>query len=180
MTFTHRTFAAASLLLLQACSQSTPMPAATTAVSAANADPASAVPVVAPASAQESGDPHQACNLLTANELSAVVGSPMVATPQDGDGVSNCKYAPAGDRGPSVEFTVMPGDGESTLQMDRDMKGHDAEADKRFAGIGDDAVVVPPSVQVRVGKDLLVFSLLGVGDEPSAIRKIVSVVKPRL
>ena len=138
------------------------------------------MPVVAPASAQESGDPHQACNLLTANELSAVVGSPMVATPQDGDGVSNCKYAPAGDRGPSVEFTVMPGDGESTLQMDRDMKGHDAEADKRFAGIGDDAVVVPPSVQVRVGKDLLVFSLFGVGDEPSAIRKIVSVVKPRL
>lgn len=180
MTSVHRAFAVATLVLLQACSQSAPTPAATSAATAANGDPASAVSVVAPVSAQAPGDPHQACNLITADELSAIVGSMMVATPQEGDGVSNCKYAPASGRGASVEFTVMRGEGESTLEMDRDMKGHDAEADKRFAGIGDDAVAVPPSVQVRVGEDLLVFSLFGVGDEPSALRKIVAVVKPRL
>lgn len=74
----------------------------------------------------------------------------------------------------------MWGDGESTLRMDREMKGHDAGVDKRSAGVGDDAVFVAPAVQVRQGKDLLVFVLFGFDDEPAAIRKILEVAKPRM
>ena len=74
----------------------------------------------------------------------------------------------------------MSGDGESRLRMDRDMKGHDAGADERFAGVGDDAVFVAPAVQVRQGKDLLVFVLFGLDDEPAAIRKMLEIGKPRL
>jgi hypothetical protein len=165
------------MAMLQACSQpATTAPAAAAATTAA--DPVQ--PASAPVAAPVSGDPHQACNLVTAAEMSTIVGGAMVATPQDADGVSNCKYAPRSGRGSSVDFTVMPGDGESTLQMDRDMKNHDRAADARFAGIGDDAVVVPPAVQVRQGKDLLVFTLYGIDDEPATLKKIVDIAKTRL
>ena len=169
-----------SVPLLQACSQSAPTApaAAETNVSAA------ATPAAAPAAAAPvSSDPHQACNLVTAAEMSSIVGSPMTATPHDDSSlpsVSNCAYSPASGPGSSVDLTVMYGDGESTLKMDREMKNHDLEADKKFAGVGDDAVVVPPAVQIRQGKDLLVLMLVGFDDEPATAKKIVDTAKARM
>ena len=178
MNFVRFSFALALVLpMLQACSNSAPpTPAATTAPAAATAPDA---PTPA-ATAAVSADPHQACNLVTAAEMSSIVGSAMLATPADEDGISNCKYEPASGRGSSVDFTVIWGDGESTLKMDREMKDHDAEADKRFVGVGDDAVVVAPTVQVRQGKDLVVLTLFGFDDEPATARKILDIAKARM
>jgi hypothetical protein len=178
MSTVHRAMAVASLALLQACAPSAQAPAA--AEAAAPMDHPEAPQAPASASIQAPGDPRQACNLLTAAELSSIFATPMVATPHEGDGVSNCNYTPASGSGKSLDFTVMRDEGEATLRMDRGMKGHDATADARFAGIGDDAVAVPPAVQVRVGRDLLVFTLFGVDDEPGVLRRIVAVVQPRL
>ncbi len=180
---------ALALLLLQACSGPAPTAPAKSDSNAAASPPAAAAAAAAAApapvapAAPVSTNPHEACNLVTAAEMSAIVGSPMTATPHDDpslDTVSNCAYAPASGRGSSVDFTVMWGDGESTLRMAREMKHHDAEADKRFAGVGDDAVVVPPAVQVRQGKDALVFTLFGFDDEPATLKKILKVAKPRM
>jgi hypothetical protein len=167
----------ALVLALPACSG--PAPAASTATATAPDAPAPAPAAAAPVST----DPHQACNLVTAAEMSAIVGSPMTATPHDDSNfstVTNCAYAPASGRGSSVDFTVMWGDGESTLKMDREMKNHDTEADKRFAGVGDDAVVVSPAVQIRQGKDLLVLMLVGFDNEPATAKKIVDTAKARM
>jgi hypothetical protein len=184
MKFLRLAFTVALVLpMLQACSNSTaPAPAASAAATATATAPDAPAP--APAAATPvSSDPHQACNLVTAAEMSTIVGSPMTATPHDDSSlpsVSNCAYAPASGRGSSVDFTVMYGDGESTLKMDREMKNHDTEADKRFAGVGDDAVVVSPAVQIRQGKDLLVLVLFGFDDEPATARKIVDTAKARM
>ena len=175
-------FLFASLLalpMLQACSN----PGPTTPTAVAPTAPATATEAPAAPAAPVSTDPRQACNLVTAAEMSVIVGSPMTATPHDDSNfssVTNCAYTPANGRGSSVDFTVMRGDGETTLKMDREMKNHDAGADKRFAGVGDDAVVVPPAVQIRQGKDLLVLMLVGFDDEPATARKIVDVAKSKL
>ncbi len=178
MKFRRLTFALAFILpILQACSNSSPPATAASAPPAAATAPDAPTP---PAAVAVSTDPKQACNLVTAAEMSSIAGSAMVATPADEDGISNCKYEPAGGRGSSVDFTVIWGDGESTLKMDREMKDHDAEADKRFAGVGDDAVVVAPTVQVRQGKDLVVLTLFGFDDEPATARKILEIAKARM
>ncbi|WP_159015626.1 DUF3558 family protein [Cognatiluteimonas profundi] len=185
-----RRLAFALMLLLpalQACSGPAPV-AAGASVSAPDASTAAPSPDAASSPAGTTagvdvapGDPHSACNLLTAADMSTFLGTAMVAVANDvTQDVSSCRYNPAGGRGPSAEFTVSRGDGAATLRAEKAMAGHDASADSAYQGIGDDAVVLGPAVTIRHGEDLLVFTLVGVGDGPGTVRKLFDTAKARM
>ena len=166
-----------ALPVLQACSNAAPPAAAppTTAVVAVPAPPPPKPEPLAP------GDAHKACRLVTAAEMSAILGNTVLATPNErGDGASTCSYAPAAGSGSRAEMMISWGDGESALQMIRAMKEHDAAADLPYQGIGDDAVYQSPAAIVREGKDLFGVAIFGVTDVPSAVRKIIDTAGAKL
>ena len=165
--------------ILPGCSAPAPAtaePAAATAPPASSPAPAEVAPaLVAP------GDAHQACNLVTASEMSAILGSAVVATANDPtEGVTECTYSPAGDRGPTVEMTVYKSDGGSPLDAVREMSHHDAAADLPYKGIGDDSVYEGPAVVVLQGDNIISLMIIGVADAPAATRKIVDTAKARM
>lgn len=168
---------AMAVAALAACSRQPPVDPAADAGKA----PAAAT-VAAPARAEVAqsdtpvpGGADKACNRLTARELSAILGTAMTATPNDGtEGITQCAYGPAGGTGPSVEFMVIAGDGASTLRMVREKLHYDPAPARAFAGIGDDVDVQPPTVLIRDGEDLVSLMLVGVDDEPAVARKILA------
>jgi hypothetical protein len=180
----HRPAFALMILLpaLLACSGPAPVPAgASWPAPGASTDAASSPHGTTAGTDVAPGDPHSACNLITAAEMSTFVGTAMVAVANDAtEGVSNCRYGPAGGRGPSAEFTVSRGDGAATLRAEKAMPGHDANADSAYQGIGDDAAVLGPAVTIRHGEDLLIFTLVGVEDVPAAVRKMFDSAKAKM
>ena len=159
---------------------SAPTPASTETVAAPATTPATASTATAPAPVAP-GDPHHACNLVTAKEMSAILGSAVVATPHDPtEGVTECTYSPAGDRGPTVEMTVYKSDGGSPLDAVREMSHHDAAADLPYKGIGDDSVYEGPAVVILQGDNIISLMIIGVADEAAAARKIVDTAKARM
>lgn len=172
---------------LQACSGPAPVPAGASgpasgaSTAAPSTDAASSPHGTTAGTDVAPGDPHSACNLLTAADMSTFLGTAMVAVANDAtQDVSNCRYNPTGGRGPSVEFTVSRGDGAATLRAEKAMTGHDASADSAYQGIGDDAAVLGPAVTIRHGEDLLIFTLVGVEDAPAAVRKMFDTAKARM
>lgn len=162
------------LPLLQSCSNSPPDAVSQATVAATAPPPQIAMP--APVSY---ADPHTACGLVTAAEMSAILGTVVTGTAKDADGATACSYAPTVGSGSSAQIMISWGDGESTLQMVRAMKDHDAAADLPYQGIGDDAVYEKPAVVVRQGKDLIGVAVFGAADLPAAVKKIIDTAKSK-
>lgn len=171
-----------TLPLLHGCAPSA-APAGAAADSATAAPPATAVaaPAVAPAAVATVADvpvpggASRACNRVTANEMSAITGMPMQATPNDStEGITSCTYAPVAGTGPRIEYTISAGDGASTLRMGREMKNYDPAPGKAFAGIGEDADVIGPALVINDHGDMVSLSLGGIGlaEKPAIARKI--------
>ncbi|HEV2735536.1 MAG TPA: hypothetical protein VGV85_11900, partial [Longimicrobiaceae bacterium] len=98
-----------ALLLLAACS-SGDEPA-----EASGGEAAAAVEDVATASPEEKARP-LACALVTEAEMSAIVGSPVVAAPNDrSSNKTECIYTAASGVSPYVEFSVAWGHGEAAM-----------------------------------------------------------------
>ena len=175
-----------ALPMLDGCAQSTaPALGATPATSMGAAPveapattPATAAPVVDVA---VPGGASRACNRVTASEMSAIVGMPMAATPNDdAEGITSCSYAPLAGKGPSIEYTISAGDGASTLSMGREMKNYDPAPGKAFAGIGDDADVIGPALVINDHGDMVSLYLGGIrrDDEPAVAKKIYDASRP--
>jgi len=172
----------ALLLALQGCSGSTP-PAAQVSGADASAPTASqeAPPAPPVADVPVPGGPRKACNLVTASEMSSILGSAVAATPHDEtEGVTTCSYSPVAATGPSVEFTISFGDGGSTLRAVAGMSNYDPNPGKAFAGIGDRADVLGPAIVIQTGDDLVSLTLVGVADQPAAAKRIFETAKSRL
>lgn len=170
------------LLALQGCSGSTPpaaqVAAADTPAPTASQDTSTAPPV---ADTAVPGGPRKACNLVTAGEMSSIIGSAVAATPHDEtEGVTECSYSPVAATGPSVEFTISFGDGGSTLRAVAGMSKYDPNPGKAYAGIGDRADVLGPAIVIQTGEDLVSLTLVGVADQPAVAKKIFETAKSRL
>lgn len=118
-----------------------------------------------------------ACQLVTASEMSAIVGAPVAATP-DGDG--KCTYQPAAGSSPYVELTVARGDGEVAMQAVGAMNRHEPGIADPYAGLGDQAAAVGPALMIRTGKDLVTIVFSGVDDTPARAKRIFDTAKARM
>ncbi len=177
------------LPILQGCAPSSapaadsaaPVPVTGTGEATAATQPSAPAVATPAADVTVPGGASRACNRVTASEMSAIIGMPMGATPNDGtEGLTSCSYAPLAGKGPSIEYTISAGDGASTLRMGREMKNYDPAPGKAFAGIGDDADVIGPALVINDHGDMVSLYLGGVGldDEPVMAKKIYDASGP--
>jgi hypothetical protein len=136
------------------------------------------------AAAAAAKTPHSstpACELVTAAEMSAIVGAPVTGTAEDHpDSSTKCTYKPASGIAPSVEFTVTWGDGFTAMQGMGLAGSREHGLVTPYDDIGDQAGAAGPLVLIRTGDDLVTLVLSGVSDAPAVAKKIFDTAKPRM
>jgi hypothetical protein len=176
MPLTRFVFAGVLLLLLPAldgCSKP-PAEAAPPAVAA----PPPSVPVAAKPSREDA----RACDLVTPQEMSAILGTAVVGVEpgHKSSGKTECIYQPAGGVSPYVEFSVEWGEGETALKAAGAMGQAKPGADDPYAGIGDQAISVGTTLWIRSGKDFVQIVFSGVDDAPAKAKKIFDTAKAKM
>jgi len=132
------------------------------------------------ASPQEKERP-RACALVTAVEMSAILGRAVTAEPNDrSSGKTECVYKPASGISPYVEFSVDWGGGEAAMTAMGMMGQVEPGLANPYAGLGDQAAAIGPTLMIRTGEDLVNIVFSGVDDAPAAARRIFDTAKPRL
>lgn len=166
-----------ALPALSGCSRSTtPDPTATNAQTVAPATSS----VAAAASRQDA----KACNLVTAQEMSAILGASVAAVADDhSNGRTGCIYKsdkPIEHTTPYAELSVDWGSGEGAMAANGMLSRAQPGISDPYAGIGDQAVATGPMLMIRTGEDLVTITLSGVDDMPAAARKIFNTAKSRM
>lgn len=142
--------------------------------SSAAANPASGSP--APAAPAPAPTARTACAMVTAAEMSTILGTTVAA---EGEGLT-CRYKPAGQSMSSVELVVAWGDGEVALASSRMLGRIEPGIANKMAGLGDEATAIGPALWVRTGEDLVTLTFFGVDDHVAVAKRIISVMRPRM
>jgi hypothetical protein len=136
------------------------------------------------AAAAAARTPHSstpACELVTATEMSAIVGAPVTGQAEDHPGSSTkCTYKPASGISPVVEFTVTWGDGFAAMQGMGLAASREQGMVTPYDGLGDQAGSAGPLLMIRTGDDLVTLVFTGVDDQSTAARKIFDTARPRM
>ena len=126
----------------------------------------------------------KACDMVTAKEMSVILGSDVVGTPNDGsNGKTECIYKtdkPITHSTPYADLTVEWGSGEGAMQAAGFMNKHEPGIADPYAGIGDQAVAMGPTLMIKTGDDLMTIILSDVDDVPATAKKIFNTAKPRM
>lgn len=162
-----------ALLALHACSK---QPATVTPATADSPAPAARTVASEP---QQNGA--KACELVTAEEMSAILGAAVRAERNDrSNGKTECIYTSVEGVSPYVEFSVEWGSGEGAMAG----VGMAAQAEPGLAspyeGLGDQAAAVGPALMIRTGEDLVMLVFSGVDDIPSKAKRIFEAAKARM
>jgi hypothetical protein len=140
-------------------------------------------PSTAPAAAVAAA-PRQlptACELVTAAEMSALLGSTVSAGPNDrSSGKTECIYSPTTGISPYVELAVEWGEGQAAMEAAGAMQQHEPGIADPYEGVGDQAVAVGTTLMIRRGEDLVTIVLSGIDDAPATAKKIFDSVDSRL
>jgi hypothetical protein len=135
------------------------------------------VPTATPESQQDA----KACELVTEEEMTAILGAAVRAEPNDrSNGKTECIYTAVEGISPYVEFSVEWGSGEGAMMG----IGMAAQAEPGLAspyeGLGDQAAAVGPALMIRTGEDLVMLVFSGVADIPSKAKQIFETAKARM
>lgn len=122
-----------------------------------------------------------ACALVTEAEMSAILGTAVVAEPNDrSSGKTECTYTPRSGISPYVEFSVDWGGGEAAMTAMGMMAKLEPGLTSPYDGIGDQAAAVGPALMIRTGEDLVTIVLSGVSGGPAKAREIFNTAKARM
>jgi hypothetical protein len=119
-------------------------------------------------------DNRPACEIVTQAQMSAILGSPVVAT---SSGRSKCIYKTEGASRPYVEFSFEAGDGAAGMAGAGFAGKHEPGLTSPYDGLGDEAVAAGPALFIRTGDDLVTIVLYGVSDRANAAKKILEAAK---
>lgn len=123
----------------------------------------------------------KACEMITAAQMSTILGSEVSAQPNEGSsGKTECIYAAVKGISPYVEFTVEWGEGETAMRAAGTMAQHEPGIASPYDGIGDQAMAMGTGLMIRSGDDLVTIMFSGVDDAPAAARKIFDAAKAKL
>jgi hypothetical protein len=157
--------ATSTLLLLAACNKTNPGPAPASSVSA-------------DAAADRAPKELSACDFLTAEEMSTLLGGRVTRDPPTrGD---TCVYSPAQEPGPFAELKFEPGDGEAAMMGAGFANRQEPGLVDPLVGVGDQALSVGPVVMIRRGEDLITIRLPGVDDPLRRIKLIYGAINAKL
>jgi hypothetical protein len=165
-------------IALAACAKPDGADADTPAASAATAgvDAAPAAPEApAPPAAVD------ACALVDAAQMSAILGTTMKAAPSPpAAGKSECTYMPEQGVTPYAIVAVIPGDGEAAMTAMGIADDSEPGLASAYDGIGDQAFLVGEMLNIRSGADLVQVTLSGVQEHPAKAKAIFDAVKAKL
>lgn len=161
--------AAAALSVVSACNSSDQLP------------PAAAKPAAAAAEAPPPKPRATACDLISGAEMSTILGGKVLPTNNDhSNGKTECVYTAAEGVSPYAELSVEWGSGEDAMIAARMMNKKEPGIADPYAGIGDQAVAIGPTLMIRSGEDLITLVFSGVDDVPGKARTIYDTVKARM
>jgi hypothetical protein len=144
---------------------------------AANAAGASAAASPAPEPEKKS---LTACEMVTAAEMSALLGGAVTAQNGPTNGQTACTYNPVAGISPYAELKVEWGSGEAAMMGASFANAHEPGLAEQSDGLGDQAVSVGPATMIRRGDDLVTVTLSGVDDIDARIRSIYALVDKRM
>lgn len=173
------------LPLLHGCSKPADTPASTSVAATPTASPASSDSPseadIAKMIADQNKPRPTACTLVTAAEMSTILGGAVAGEPHEGTAdKTQCIYKPANAASPYVDLTVNWGDGESAMAAAGAMNHVESGITNPYAGIGDQAVAVGTVLMIRTGEDLVTITFSGVDDAPAKAHEIFNIAKPRM
>lgn len=126
-------------------------------------------------------EPVTACAMVTAAEMSKILGTTVTAEPHEGTvDQTECIYKATSGISPYVDFTVVRGDGEVAMTASGFMAQQKPNMVNPYEGIGDQAFAVGPALMIRTGEDLVKLILSGVTDAPPKAKLIFNTAKPRM
>ncbi|MDP9088082.1 MAG: hypothetical protein M3O26_04985 [Pseudomonadota bacterium] len=118
------------------------------------------------------------CDVVTAADMSKLLGSPVNAKPQRL--ASDCVYASAADGGPSAEIKIERGDGEAAMLGTTFANQFEPGLANPLTGLGDQAISAGPITMIRRGDDLILISVSGVEDSLAAVKRIYAAVDAKI
>jgi hypothetical protein len=119
------------------------------------------------------------CALVTAAEMSAILGTAVVAEARPG-GNTECNYRPVSGFRPTVKLSVDWGDGRIAMASAGAMGRREPGLTDPYDGLGDQAVVVGPALIIRSGDDLVTIVFTGVRSAPTKAKRIFETAKSRM
>ena len=123
-----------------------------------------------------------ACELISAADMSAVLGKAVTAENDDRGGQTKCTYSSAGDEigGPYAEVQLNWGDGVAGMKGAGAMEPQLGKVMGQLAGLGDQATSVGPMILIRRSTDLITLVISGVLDSTAAAKRIYGLLDARL
>ncbi|WP_334151390.1 hypothetical protein [Hyphomicrobium sp.] len=123
-----------------------------------------------------------ACGLVSAADMSTVLGSAVSAVADDRGGQTKCTYETAGGElgAPYAEVQLNWGDGATGMQGAGLMESELGPAMDKLAGLGDQATTVGPMILIRRGEDLITLVISGVPNSTAAAKSIYGLLDARL
>ena len=123
-----------------------------------------------------------ACELISAADMSAVLGSAVAAVADDRGGQTKCTYESAGGEigGAYAEVQLNWGDGVAGMKGVGAVEPQLGQVMGQLAGLGDQATSVGPMILIRRGGDLITLVISGVPDSTSAAKRIYGLLDARL
>ena len=118
------------------------------------------------------------CDVMTAAEMSKLLGSPVTAKPQRLS--SDCVYASVADVGPNAELKIERGDGEAAMQGATFANQFEPGLANPLTGLGDQAISAGPMIMIRRGDDLISIMVSGVEDSLAAVKRIYAAVDAKM
>jgi hypothetical protein len=118
-----------------------------------------------------------ACTLVSATEMSAILGATVVSKATSR---SKCIYKPANEISPYAEFSVDWGDGRVAMKGIGMTEEHEPGITSPYDGLGDQAAAVGPALMIRTGEDLVTIVFSGVADTPAAARRVFDTAKAKM
>lgn len=123
-----------------------------------------------------------ACNLIPAEEMSAVLGKPVTAVADDRGKQTKCTYESSDGEigGAYAEVQLNWGDGEAGMAGVGLAKPQLEKVMGELAGLGDQATSVGPMILIRRNNDLITLVLSGVPDSVTSAKRIYGLLDGRL
>lgn len=124
----------------------------------------------------------KACDLVTAEQMSAILGKPVTATGEErpSNDETTCTYNVAGSLVPDVTFMLNRGHGEAAMMGMGMLAQKEPGIADPYEGIGDQAATVGAQLWIRTGEDLVTLTILGVDDVPAVARRILETAQARM
>jgi hypothetical protein len=134
------------------------------------------------AAAQTAPEPKQssACEMVTAAEMTVLLGGSVSAHPGPTNGQTSCTYTAVSGASPYAELKVEWGSGEGGMVAAGLLNAHEPGITDPLAGVGDQAVSIGPTAMIKRGDDLVTIILSGVDDVFPHVKAIYALVDKRM